>query len=297
MTRAHEERPLGRSHSLGAGRDKIETLLFRTRLARRHPPFAASLAKFAIEDFDLHQSPPRPPPPVSSVEPEHAPAVAAEPDNASLGKQRTQSTSDSSDDDSESSVVVVSLASDGTAIELPSAVSQRPEIEFSESSATESSPRPVPERLFKCTVCTTFRVTSDFARTQLTRARRGNAARCRACVADYDRLRRYGLNRSSYDALLQEQKNQCVICACDLADLPLKHVHVDHCHESGKVRGILCMECNTGIGKFRNSVTHLLTACDYLINRGIPSNVDGLTTVALSRVVIALCQSKRKHSA
>ena len=43
-----------------------------------------------------------------------------------------------------------------------------------------------------------------------------------------------------------------------------KYLAIDHCHESGIVRGLLCMPCNTGLGNFKDNVQTLLNAIKYL---------------------------------
>jgi hypothetical protein len=48
--------------------------------------------------------------------------------------------------------------------------------------------------------------------------------------------------------------------------LPVRHVHADHCHESGAPRGVLCHWCNTGIGGLKDSVELLRAAIAYLEN-------------------------------
>lgn len=75
------------------------------------------------------------------------------------------------------------------------------------------------------------------------------------------RKRIYDLDDSSYQEMLTSQNNSCAICNKQFIDsLP----QIDHCHKTGKIRGILCLLCNTGIGKLQDDPTLLLKAVDYL---------------------------------
>jgi hypothetical protein len=56
------------------------------------------------------------------------------------------------------------------------------------------------------------------------------------------------------------QNNQCAICKEKFAKTP----HVDHCHTTGKVRGLLCWQCNIGIGLLKDNIEVCLAAADYL---------------------------------
>lgn len=74
--------------------------------------------------------------------------------------------------------------------------------------------------------------------------------------------RKYGITIEQYDELLARQNNVCAICK-----FPCKtgrRLAVDHCHETGKIRGLLCHDCNTGIGKLKESPDLLLQAHKYL---------------------------------
>jgi len=82
------------------------------------------------------------------------------------------------------------------------------------------------------------------------------AERVRRC-----QLERYGLTPEDYDRLLRDQNGVCVICG---RPPQRKRLHVDHDHETGVVRGLLCYRCNTGIGLFGDSVDRLLGAAHYL---------------------------------
>lgn len=77
------------------------------------------------------------------------------------------------------------------------------------------------------------------------------------------RLRRFGITVEQYESTLAEQRGVCAIC---LSAEPkgTGRFHVDHCHESGRVRGLLCSECNLGLGKFRDSTELLGRAAMYL---------------------------------
>ena len=76
------------------------------------------------------------------------------------------------------------------------------------------------------------------------------------------RLKRYGLTRDEYTALLSSQEHRCAICEAELHNNRL--THVDHCHKTGKVRGILCHHCNLLLGNARDSLTVLSSAYSYL---------------------------------
>ena len=75
---------------------------------------------------------------------------------------------------------------------------------------------------------------------------------CRFCG---ESVRRYNINRIEAAALLKEQNGKCRVCETALELAPgelkskVKSFQVDHCHDTGKVRGLLCVPCNTFLGK------------------------------------------------
>ena len=71
--------------------------------------------------------------------------------------------------------------------------------------------------------------------------------------------RHYGLNRDDYDKMLLSQKGKCPIC-----NNKLQRPHVDHNHLTGKIRSILCSQCNTGLGMFKENKDYLNAAIKYL---------------------------------
>lgn len=83
------------------------------------------------------------------------------------------------------------------------------------------------------------------------------------------RKSKYGLDEEAFTLLLAKQGGKCGICFIELSQefgrhhLPNKLV-VDHCHVTGKVRGLLCTKCNKGIGLLGDSIDSLYKALEYL---------------------------------
>ena len=73
----------------------------------------------------------------------------------------------------------------------------------------------------------------------------------------------FGLSPGQYDALLESQGGGCAICGAGSSDGRVR-LSVDHCHETGVVRGILCRGCNQGLGQFADSTDRLARAIEYL---------------------------------
>jgi hypothetical protein len=80
---------------------------------------------------------------------------------------------------------------------------------------------------------------------------------------------KYGLTLAQFDAMMAQQNNACAICGTEAVDR-WGRLHVDHCHASGNVRGLLCGACNKGLGHFRDSATLLHAAVAYLSNGTTP---------------------------
>lgn len=74
------------------------------------------------------------------------------------------------------------------------------------------------------------------------------------------RLYKYGLESEEYKQLLIEQAGRCKICQRAGG----RKLVIDHSHETGKVRGLLCHSCNTALGKFQDSPVILMEAINYL---------------------------------
>lgn len=85
--------------------------------------------------------------------------------------------------------------------------------------------------------------------------------RTREAKATYSRKYRYNITEDVYQQLRTEQKDSCKICG-EVSNS--RELAVDHCHETGKIRGLLCSNCNTGIGLFLDDPSRLQAAIEYL---------------------------------
>lgn len=85
---------------------------------------------------------------------------------------------------------------------------------------------------------------------------------CKLCRRDYDWQYNYGLSPEQYFEIFQKQEGKCKICG---KELPVgEYLHVDHNPETGEVRGLLCRECNLGLGSFKDNPESLQKAVEYL---------------------------------
>jgi hypothetical protein len=95
---------------------------------------------------------------------------------------------------------------------------------------------------------------------ELSRQRWGNPE-YRATQTEKKRERRYGLTPEQYAAMLEAQGGLCAICR---GKGGIKGFMVDHCHETGVVRGLLCPSCNAGMGMLGDTPAGLMRAVKYL---------------------------------
>ncbi len=106
------------------------------------------------------------------------------------------------------------------------------------------------------------------------RGKYGVGTICKPCASAYAKPRvrprmlliKYGMTLVDYQNLLESQGGVCAICGSEksCADRPLA---VDHCHDTGVVRGLLCSSCNSGLGYFRDDPNRLEAAVRYLVTR------------------------------
>jgi hypothetical protein len=126
-----------------------------------------------------------------------------------------------------------------------------------------------------CSKCKTLKLAKEYSKG---RNKDGYHSYCKPCMKeysskwwkdngeDYHYLSSYGLTREQVSQMLNEQEHKCALCS---VDLQMKQgfkdsAHVDHCHTTGTVRGILCGNCNTSLGKLGDSVESIQRVLDYL---------------------------------
>jgi hypothetical protein len=74
------------------------------------------------------------------------------------------------------------------------------------------------------------------------------------------RLRKYGLTPEQYQRMVDESNGLCIVCKL----APARGLYVDHDHRTKKVRGLLCSNCNSGIGFFADDTKQMREAADYV---------------------------------
>ena len=77
-------------------------------------------------------------------------------------------------------------------------------------------------------------------------------------------IQRYGITQQDYDKMLEDQGGVCAICGTDSPGGFSRKFHVDHCHTTEEIRGLLCNHCNQGLGHFKDDINSLQNAITYL---------------------------------
>lgn len=132
--------------------------------------------------------------------------------------------------------------------------------------------------LFRCTYCKEGRPRSFFTKSQVAKSgwqphcrpcrnaqakeRYANSKRIREIAAERARLRNYGILPHEFGAMVAAQNGLCGVCAESLNSG--KKPAVDHCHATGRIRGILCARCNTTIGAALDSPSLLRDLAAYV---------------------------------
>lgn len=124
----------------------------------------------------------------------------------------------------------------------------------------------------RCSKCCETKQTSEFYKRS--GIKRGYMYLCKTCVKPLDSRTKednwersikskFGVDKESYNAILAAQGGRCGLCG-DTACQSGKRMAVDHCHTTGVVRGLLCYNCNTGLGKFRDNPEVLRKAAEWI---------------------------------
>lgn len=89
----------------------------------------------------------------------------------------------------------------------------------------------------------------------------------RQLILDRGKSRYFGIELSDYHKMVEEQQNKCAICLKEETKVykgVVTALSIDHCHVTKKVRRLLCHQCNIGVGSFKDDITLLQSAIDYL---------------------------------
>ena len=134
----------------------------------------------------------------------------------------------------------------------------------------------------RCSSCTEVKPLEVFTKMGGKRAS-NRSSTCVPCRTAYNRRRRaenpthyyeierrskfkrqYGITVEDYDRMLEAQGGGCAVCDVKEPGGRTKYFAVDHCHGTGRVRGLLCTKCNRGLGLFNDDTARLLAAANYL---------------------------------
>lgn len=133
----------------------------------------------------------------------------------------------------------------------------------------------------KCTKCQIEKPLSEYSKKNSKNRKPATQPRCKSCAAEDTKewnlknketarerylQTRYGMSETEYNARLLAQNNSCPLCGKEFnhGDFGPDSPVVDHCHSHGHIRGILCNECNRGLGYFHDNPEALRMAAKYL---------------------------------
>lgn len=86
---------------------------------------------------------------------------------------------------------------------------------------------------------------------------------CKACRIIAQREKTLGVTQEQYLSMYKKQQGRCGICENRLYSKRYKAFAVDHNHETGRIRGLLCTNCNTGLGLFKDDPIRLQRAIEW----------------------------------
>lgn len=117
--------------------------------------------------------------------------------------------------------------------------------------------------LMHCPCCEKDLPLKDFSSNK--NRRYGINSYCKSCARDSHVKHTYKLSTQQYKDLKSQQGGKCAICknSCSTHG----RLSVDHCHSTGKVRGLLCANCNRALGLFKENPEVLSSAISYLKGR------------------------------
>lgn len=142
-----------------------------------------------------------------------------------------------------------------------------------------------PLAMKRCPRCRSHKLTTEFSKNR----RRGDGLQyhCKKCCGELAKLRasdrragyrtahyrikKYGVDEETFDAMVESQGGGCAICGRKPEDFVgdrFRTLCVDHDHNTGVIRGVLCQRCNRGLGMFDDDPGRMKTAAKYLRESG-----------------------------
>ncbi len=135
-----------------------------------------------------------------------------------------------------------------------------------------------------CSICKNELPIESFKLRVISKPEQGYKSACRSCSLERRRViyhktkqpdsqreknlkKVFGISVSEYESMLKEQGGSCKICGVPAEAEKLKttkRLAVDHCHSTGRIRGLLCRKCNTGLGNFNDDINLMTKAINYL---------------------------------
>lgn len=85
---------------------------------------------------------------------------------------------------------------------------------------------------------------------------------CKRCNRSMALMRKFGIDSDTYDTMLVEQNGVCAICKRSCVSG--RSLAVDHCHSTGRVRGLLCCNCNRALGLLEDNIEFMGSMLDYM---------------------------------
>ena len=122
-------------------------------------------------------------------------------------------------------------------------------------------------KIKKCRVCKVDKKGLEFSVSKENKD--GLRSICKECHCFVGKKAVFGIGRKEYFKMLKEQDNKCKICnSTDHKNKNNTKFHIDHCHETGKIRGLLCDACNRALGFLQDDVERINKAAEYVAKEG-----------------------------
>lgn len=117
----------------------------------------------------------------------------------------------------------------------------------------------------KCRTCGETKQPTEFTRNSSSKD--GLYSMCKVCKTSAQYKATYGISIDDYYAMLTMQEGCCAICDTHVSHTGKSKLFIDHCHTTGKVRGLLCQHCNFVLGQAKDNINVLENAILYLKER------------------------------